>query len=258
MQAHLASLQSISIVLAGSMLRTLCRCGKQVFSSSSGNRISSSGTTAAATLVHSSALFEAVQQRRQLRTNARAKFRQAGLPQEPEIIRYIKQKTPPGVNPFEEGFLPEDDFSDDEGDGGGRGRLREPQIDAQGRSYGLGRRKSAVARVWIQPGDGTFLVNRSPLHERFPRDGHQNDILDPMYVTGAMARFDVSAMVQGGGASGQAGAVQLGLARALDNYQPSLRKTLRAAGFMTRDPRMVERKKPGQPKARKKKQWVKR
>mmetsp|Transcript_17399 Transcript_17399/g.25801 ORF Transcript_17399/g.25801 Transcript_17399/m.25801 type:complete len:209 (+) Transcript_17399:1-627(+) len=157
----------------------------------------------------------------------------------------------------EEDFLPEDEFSDDELEFEKTVR-RQPKIDNLGRAHGVGRRKTAVARVWIRPGTGSFYVNKSPLHEKVTRDRLLDDILEPMYVTGALGQFDVECLVHGGGFMGQAGALRHGLARALDNFQPSLRKTLRTCGMMTRDPRMVERKKPGQPKARKKKQWVKR
>jgi small subunit ribosomal protein S9 len=197
------------------------------------------------------------QQQQQQQRGLRTRTKPHPLFDESEIISTLRHAAE-DQDSDEEGFLPEDDFSDDEGVAEGQAARRTPKIDEQGRAYGLGRRKTAVARVWITPGNGQFLVNRSPLAERFPRDALQNDILDPLFVTGAMALFDVKAVVSGGGTSGQAGALRHGLARALDNYQPSLRTTLRTAGFMTRDPRMVERKKPGQPKARKKKQWVKR
>jgi ribosomal protein S9 len=100
--------------------------------------------------------------------------------------------------------------------------LRQPKLDSTGRAYGTGRRKTSVARVWIKPGTGIFLVNKSPLHERFTRDKDQDDILDPMFHTGYLTKVDVDAYVKGGGNSGQAGAVRHGLARALDNFQVSL------------------------------------
>jgi small subunit ribosomal protein S9 len=99
--------------------------------------------------------------------------------------------------------------------------LRQPKLDSTGRAYGTGRRKTSVARVWIKPGTGIFLVNKSPLHERFTRDKDQDDILDPMFHTGYLTKVDVDAYVKGGGNSGQAGAVRHGLARALDNFQVS-------------------------------------
>ncbi|CAM9808253.1 unnamed protein product [Heterosigma akashiwo] len=135
---------------------------------------------------------------------------------------------------------------------------KEPKIDDQGRSYGTGRRKAAIARVWIKPGEGNFTVNSKPMPEYFGRAAHQHDVAKPFLASGTAARFDVLCAVQGGGLTGQAGAVRLGLSRALENYNPFNRPSLKKEGLLTRDARVVERKKPGQKKARKRFQWVKR
>lgn len=135
---------------------------------------------------------------------------------------------------------------------------KEPILDAQGRAYGTGRRKTSVARVWIYPGTGTVTVNSMSLIDRFPRNAHCDDIVAPFGVTATAGAFDVWATVKGGGCSGQAGALRLGIARALENFDPDLRPPLRKAGYLTRDSRRVERKKPGLVKARKAPQWVKR
>mmetsp|Transcript_18045 Transcript_18045/g.53646 ORF Transcript_18045/g.53646 Transcript_18045/m.53646 type:complete len:182 (+) Transcript_18045:139-684(+) len=130
--------------------------------------------------------------------------------------------------------------------------------DALGRAYGTGRRKNASARVWVFPGDGTVTVNGKSLVEYFTRATHVDEIVKPFVATRTAATFDVKATVTGGGLSGQAGAVRHGLARALQAYDPAYRPALKAAGYLTRDSRMVERKKPGRKKARKAFQWVKR
>jgi len=134
----------------------------------------------------------------------------------------------------------------------------EPQIDAQGRSYGTGRRKDAVARVWIMPGVGKFSINGHSLDEYFARPTLRQIIVQPFRTTNRMDQFDVYCTVSGGGLSGQAGAVRHGLSRALVNFEPSLRPALKHAGFMTRDSRTVERKKYGKPKARRSFQFSKR
>ncbi len=122
----------------------------------------------------------------------------------------------------------------------------------------VGRRKTAVARVLLRPGKGEWTVNGRPLADYFPRKSHQLRIEEPLRVTDLMGRFDVLIRVQGGGLTGQADAVRLGLARALVAHDPDLRPVLRAKGLLTRDPRKVERKKPGRPKARKRFQFSKR
>ena len=140
-----------------------------------------------------------------------------------------------------------------------KAQVRERKVDLQGRAHGLGRRKTAVANVWIQEGSGLFHVNGRPLADYFSMsDSWKDHAIEPFFPTGTLGRFDVKCRANGGGSGGQAGAVRLGLARALQNFDPELRGVLKANGMLTRDPRMVERKKPGQKKARKKFQWVKR
>lgn len=122
----------------------------------------------------------------------------------------------------------------------------------------VGRRKTAVARVLLRPGRGEWTVNGRPLADYFPRKSHQLRVEEPLRVTDLVGRFDVLVRVRGGGLTGQAEAVRLGLARALVARDPDLRPALRAKGFLTRDSRKVERKKPGRPKARKRFQFSKR
>lgn len=132
-------------------------------------------------------------------------------------------------------------------------------IDEKGQSYGKGGRKTATARVWIQPGHGEVTVNGRPFIKYFYRATLRDDILQPLVVTKTCGRFDVNAVIQGGGMSGQAGALRHGLARALNKYNPDLyRPALKYKGFLTRDARKVERKKVGLKKARKAPQWVRR
>lgn len=131
-------------------------------------------------------------------------------------------------------------------------------VDGQGRAYGTGRRKAAVARVWVRAGSGAARVNGAPLDAAFPALARRADVLSPLAVTGTLGAFDVRATVVGGGPTGQAQAVRHGLARALQLFDPAHRPALKAAGLLTRDPRAVERKKPGRAKARKAFQWVKR
>lgn len=123
---------------------------------------------------------------------------------------------------------------------------------------GTGRRKTSVAQVRLASGTGNILVNRLPLGEYFPIDTYQRDAMLPLEITKTNGQFDVFVNVRGGGKAGQAGAVRLGVARALVEYNEELRAVLRPAGMMTRDPRMVERKKYGQKKARKRFQFSKR
>lgn len=122
----------------------------------------------------------------------------------------------------------------------------------------VGRRKTAVARVYLRPGTGQITINKRPLAEYLPTEARQRAVRAPFEVTGTAGQFDVLVNAQGGGLTGQAEATRLGIARALIAYDPDLRKALRDAGFVTRDPRMVERKKYGQPKARKRFQFSKR
>ena len=135
---------------------------------------------------------------------------------------------------------------------------REPVRDSLGRSYATGKRKDAVARVWIKPGSGKVVVNGKPMKEYFARPVLQMILKQPFTVSGTEDQFDVMATVAGGGLSGQAGAVKHGVSKALQLYDPSLRPALKAAGFLTRDSRVVERKKYGKAKARKSFQFSKR
>ena len=122
----------------------------------------------------------------------------------------------------------------------------------------VGRRKTAVARVRMVPGKGAIIVNGRPLLDYFKRETLKMIIEQPFEITNTRGKFDVYANITGGGLSGQAGALRLGISRALLQWNPELRPELRAAGFLTRDPREVERKKYGQPKARKRFQFSKR
>ncbi|WP_298213875.1 30S ribosomal protein S9 [Acidocella sp.] len=135
---------------------------------------------------------------------------------------------------------------------------REPKRDAQGRSYATGRRKNAIARVWVKPGKGEIIVNGKKAPAYFARPVLRMLITQPFLVADRYNQFDVYCTVSGGGLSGQAGAVRHGISRALTLYEPELRSILKAAGFLTRDPRMVERKKYGKPKARRSFQFSKR
>ena len=136
--------------------------------------------------------------------------------------------------------------------------LREPVRDNLGRSYATGKRKDAVARVWIKPGSGKVIVNGRDIKVYFARPVLQMILRQPFQVAGVVDQFDVMATVKGGGLSGQAGAVKHGISKALQIYEPSLRGALKAAGFLTRDSRVVERKKYGKAKARKSFQFSKR
>ena len=135
---------------------------------------------------------------------------------------------------------------------------REPKRDAQGRSYATGRRKNAVARVWIKPGKGEITVNGHRVGQYFARPVLRMLITQPFLVADRYNQFDVYCTVVGGGLSGQAGAVRHGISRALTNYEPELRGILKVAGFLTRDSRVVERKKYGRAKARRSFQFSKR
>ena len=122
----------------------------------------------------------------------------------------------------------------------------------------VGRRKTSVARVYLRPGSGKVVINHRELANYFPLEWNQRAVVAPLSATGTNDRFDVVVNVKGGGPTGQAEAVRMGIARALVENNEENRKTLRDAGFLTRDPRMVERKKYGQPKARKRFQFSKR
>ena len=135
---------------------------------------------------------------------------------------------------------------------------REPKRDALGRAYATGKRKDAVARVWIKPGTGKVTVNGKPMAEYFARPVLQMILRQPFTIANVEGQFDVFATVVGGGLSGQAGAVKHGVSKALQLYDPALRPALKAAGFLTRDSRVVERKKFGKRKARRSFQFSKR
>lgn len=124
--------------------------------------------------------------------------------------------------------------------------------------HGLGRRKTSVARVWLRPGSGTWTVNGRTFEDYFPRGSHQTHCEEPLVATNTKGRFDVQVNVIGGGQTGQAGAVRMALARALLAYDADMRALLREKRLLTRDPREVERKKPGRPGARKRFQFSKR
>lgn len=126
------------------------------------------------------------------------------------------------------------------------------------RFYGTGRRKRAVARVWIKQGSGNIIVNKVKVEEYFKYPVALKMIKDPLALTNTANNFDIYATVAGGGILGQAGALRHGITRALINFNPDLKATLKKAGFVTRDPREVERKKYGRPKARKRFQFSKR
>ena len=132
------------------------------------------------------------------------------------------------------------------------------RLDALNRAYATGRRKTSVARVWLAEGDGRIVVNDRELHEYFGRAAYRDKLVEPFAVTGTAGRFDVRCTVRGGGTTGQVGAIALGISRALEVFDPAHRPPLAKESLFTRDSRAVERKKPGQPKARKKDQWVKR
>ena len=138
------------------------------------------------------------------------------------------------------------------------GPVYEVKRDAQGRSYATGRRKDAVARVWIKPGKGEITVNGRPVVQYFARPVLRMLLTQPFLVSDRYNQFDVVCTVTGGGLSGQAGAVRHGISRALTHYEPELRSILKAAGFLTRDSRQVERKKYGRAKARRSFQFSKR
>lgn len=134
----------------------------------------------------------------------------------------------------------------------------EPKRDALGRAYATGKRKNAIARVWIRPGRGEITVNGRKVDQYFARPVLRMLITQPFLVADRYNQFDVMCTVKGGGLSGQAGAIRHGISRALVNYEPELRKILKAAGFLTRDARVVERKKYGRRKARRSFQFSKR
>jgi small subunit ribosomal protein S9 len=132
------------------------------------------------------------------------------------------------------------------------------KLDAQGRAYATGKRKNAVARVWIKPGSGKIIVNTKPLEVFFARPVLRMIIQQPLVAANRGEQYDVICTVSGGGLSGQAGAVRHGISKALTYFEPELRSPLKRGGFLTRDPRVVERKKYGRAKARRSFQFSKR
>jgi len=136
--------------------------------------------------------------------------------------------------------------------------LREPKIDALGRAYATGKRKNAVARVWIKPGSGKITINDRDQEVYFARPVLRMMIAQPLVIADRATQFDVVVSVEGSGLSGQAGAIRHGIAKALTYYEPALRPVLKPHGFLTRDPRVVERKKYGKAKARRSFQFSKR
>jgi len=134
----------------------------------------------------------------------------------------------------------------------------EPKIDAQGRSYATGKRKNAIARVWIKPGPGKITVNGREVETYFARPVLRMIINQAFTVADREGQYDITCTVTGGGLSGQAGAVRHGLSKALTYFEPALRPALKKAGFLTRDSRVVERKKYGRAKARRSFQFSKR
>jgi small subunit ribosomal protein S9 len=135
---------------------------------------------------------------------------------------------------------------------------RVPVIDPAGRAYGRGGRKTAEARVWITPGFGNVTVNRQDFIDYFPRRSDREQVLDPLVVTKTAGKFDLQCIVKGGGLTEQAGAIRLGVARALQHWNPEYRPAMKKMGYLTRDARKVERKKIGRVKARKRPQWNRR
>ena len=136
--------------------------------------------------------------------------------------------------------------------------VRTKQVDKLGRAYATGRRKDAVARVWLKPGKGIVVVNGRDQSVYFARHTQRLILNQPFLIANRVGSFDVVCTVKGGGLSGQAGAVRHGISRALQNFEPELRSVLKKAGMLTRDSRVVERKKVGKHKARRSKQWAKR
>ena len=132
------------------------------------------------------------------------------------------------------------------------------KLDKQGRSYATGKRKNAVARVWIKPGSGKIVVNARPVEVFFARPVLRMIIQQPLVAANRNGQYDIVCAVSGGGLSGQAGAVRHGISKALTYFEPDLRPVLKRGGFLTRDPRVVERKKYGKAKARRSFQFSKR
>ena len=158
---------------------------------------------------------------------------------------------PPPAAPAEEAALPVEPAAPE-------APVREQQLDKFGRAYATGRRKDAVARVWLKPGSGRIVINEREQEVYFARPTLRLVINQPFDVADRRGQYDVQATVKGGGLSGQAGALKHGIAQALTRYEPALRAAVKQAGFLTRDPRVVERKKYGRAKARRSFQFSKR
>ena len=141
---------------------------------------------------------------------------------------------------------------------GEQSKIKERKVDDLGRAYATGRRKESVARVWLKKGKGQVIVNGKPQEQYFARQTHLLVLNQPFLIVDRVNAFDIVATVKGGGLSGQAGAVRHGISRAIENMEPELRPALKKAGMLTRDARVVERKKIGKHKARRSKQWAKR
>ncbi|MCW6510410.1 30S ribosomal protein S9 [Lichenifustis flavocetrariae] len=132
------------------------------------------------------------------------------------------------------------------------------KLDKEGRAYATGKRKNAIARVWIKPGSGKIIINERSFETYFARPVLRMIVNQPFEIAGRVSQYDIMVNVAGGGLSGQAGAVRHGVSKALTNYEPELRAVLKREGFLTRDSRVVERKKPGRAKARRSFQFSKR
>jgi small subunit ribosomal protein S9 len=176
-----------------------------------------------------------------------------GTVAEPTSTQAVAQDE--GVKPEEDEAAPSEYTTETTSEAGRRAGAR-PVVT--GKAMGTGRRKEAIARVRIAPGTGQWLVNDRPLEKFFPNKVHQQLISEPLVSLGAEGQFDIVARVSGGGVAGQAGALRLGIARALTVVDPENRPTLKRAGFLTRDARVTERKKYGLKKARKAPQYSKR
>ncbi|KAG0620256.1 hypothetical protein M758_4G202100 [Ceratodon purpureus] len=137
-------------------------------------------------------------------------------------------------------------------------KTRVKTVDEFGRAYATGKRKESIARVWLAQGEGKFTINGKAFDNYFPDIANRIHMLEPMVQTNTLGAFNVRSTVKGGGTTGQSGAIRHGISKALQLFDPSLRPLLKSAGMMTRDARVVERKKPGKAKARKSYQWVKR
>lgn len=137
-------------------------------------------------------------------------------------------------------------------------KTRVKTVDEFGRAYATGKRKESIARVWLYEGQGKFTINGKAFDNYFPDIANRVHMLEPFVQTSTLGAFDVRSTVKGGGTTGQSGAIRHGISKALQLFDPNLRPALKSAGMLTRDSRVVERKKPGKAKARKSYQWVKR